>query len=1054
MRGHLRTILAAVCAVSLLPAVAAAQGAATISGRVLNEAGNPLPNASVFIPGGMGSLTKDDGRYSFTVPASRINGETVTITARLIGYKASVQNITLHAGEISQDFVLASNPVVLQGVVVTALGQEKEKSQLGTAQQQLSSAELNSTHDTNLINQLEGKVSGVTITSSGTQGGSTSFVIRGQNSIAGTNQPLFIVDGTAISSNDRGSTAGGGWDFGSVVSDLDPNNIATLTVLKGPNAAALYGARAANGVVVITTKKGANTDGKIQTRLTTSYTWDNMQNLPEYQNLYGQGSHGQFSYVDGDGGGVQDFNDQSYGPRFDGQPRPQFTGPDMPWVAHPDNVSSFFSTGHTLDVNLAASGGTENAGARLAVGVGNQNGVVPNNFFQKFTSALNGQLKLGNKFSANGSLQYIRNNALNRAGVGYNAGIMEQFIWFGRQVDMNALRANYDKMNQFGAHYNWNTSYHSNPFWLQYDNPERDTRDRLIGSVALDYKLTDWLTADVHAGQDYYSYNQEQDVAAQNVSWAGAGLGDLAYNGAFSIFNSHNTERNVGALVTANKQATSKLLLNANVGVNKRDAIYASNSQSTDGILVPGIYNVSNAAITPTLNQYNERRQINSAYGSASFTWDGWWTVEGTARNDWSSTLPKGANSYFYPSVNTSIVLTDAIPSLKSNFLSYAKVRGSIARVGADAGPYQLQSTYNGLANKFGSLPQYAISTSIANANLLPEITKSGEVGLELGFFGDRASLDASYYEKATSNQILSVTVSPASGFNALNANAGKISNKGFEAMLNVTPIRTASGFEWNTTFSYAHNKSDVISLAPGLTTIHLDGVGAGPGWGATVEARVGEPYGAIFGYTLRRDSATGLPLLSDGFPQKGPLAVLGSIQPDWTGGLSNEFKYRNLSLSFLVDFHEGGSILSISNMFGAYTGVFANTIRGREVDWNNPGIVAKGIDQATGQPNTTNVTTEDYNQSFFEIHEPWVYDDSWIKLREVRLGLDLPKSLLGGLHAQSASLSIYGRNLWLHTKVPNIDPEFQYTTSNYQGVEFAAIPNARTIGFNLQVTP
>src|SRR6185437_2668251 len=320
--------------------------------------------------------------------------------------------------------VLASNPVVLQGVVVTALGQEKEKSQLGTAQQQLSSAELNSTHDTNLINQLEGKVSGVTITSSGTQGGSTSFVIRGQNSIAGTNQPLFIVDGTAISSNDRGSTAGGGWDFGSVVSDLDPNNIATLTVLKAPNAAPLYGARAANGVVVITTKKGANTDGKIQTRLTTSYTWDNMQNLPEYQNLYGQGSHGQFAYWDGKGDdprGIQDFNDQSYGPRFDGQPRPQFTGPDMPWVAHPDNVSSFFSTGHTLDVNLAASGGTDKAGARLAVGVGNQNGVVPNNFFQKFTSSLNGQLKLGDKFSANGSLQYIRNNALNRAGVGYNA---------------------------------------------------------------------------------------------------------------------------------------------------------------------------------------------------------------------------------------------------------------------------------------------------------------------------------------------------------------------------------------------------------------------------------------------------------------------------------------------------------------------------------------------------------------------------------------------------------------------------------------------------------
>ncbi|HEX6533164.1 MAG TPA: SusC/RagA family TonB-linked outer membrane protein [Gemmatimonadaceae bacterium] len=1055
MELRFRQLLAAV-AFAALPTVAAAQQGATVSGRVTNEAGAPLANASVYLQGSnIGTLTKDDGAYSFAVPAARVNGQTATIGVRLIGYREASAEVTLSAGTIRHDFVLTSSPVQLQGVVVTALGQQKEKSQLGTAQQQLGAEELNSTHDQNFVNQLEGKVSGVTITGSGTQGGSTNIVIRGANSISGNNQPLYIVDGVAVSDRDLGghpgggTTLDGGWDFGSAISDLNSEDIASISILKGPNAAAIYGSRAANGVVVITTKKGRNSDGKIQTRLNTTYTWDKVGILPDYQNLYGQGAKGQFKYVDGNGGGIQDFNDQSFGPRLDGRLIDQFTGPQQPWVAHPDNVESFFNTGHTFAANLSASGGTDKANARLSVGAENTSGIVPNNFFQKFNGALTGGLKINDRLSTTASLHFSRNNGLNRPGTGYNSGIMEQFIWFGRQVDMNALRAGWDKYDANGRHFNWNQSYHSNPFWLQYGNRESDVRNRFIGSVAATYQLADWASATLRSGSDIYDFGIQQDVAPDNVSWAGAGLVNLNYQGGFTSYHANSNENNTSLLVQASKPVSTHLQLDGTVGYNKRYARFKRSSMTTDGLTVAGIYDVSNAAIPPQLDQYSELRQTNSVYGSASFTWDGWWTVEGTARNDWSSTLPKGNNSYFYPSVNTSIVLTDAIPSLKSNVLSYLKLRGSIAKVGNDADPYLLETTYEGQSTKFGSLPLYTMNDAIANKDLKPEETKSKEVGLEMSLFGDRASIDLSYYDKATTDQIFNITVAPTSGFTQKAINAGKITNKGFEALLNLTPIRTQGGFEWNTTFSYSRNRSNVAELYPGINTIVLGGT-----WYATTEARLNQPYGAIYGFSYLRDSTTGQLLLHDGLPQLGPQKVLGTVQPDWVGGWNNQFKFKNLSFGFLFDIHEGGSIYSVSNMFGTYTGVFANTIKGRENDWNDPGLVIKGIDDATNAPNTTTVTAEDYYQSLFPIHEAFTYDDSWIKLREVRFGIDLPSSITSRLRASSVSLAFVARNLWTHTNVPNIDPEFAYSTGNFQGMEFAALPTPKSFGLNVQITP
>jgi len=1031
-----------------LPAIAVAQQGATITGRVTTDAGEPLANASVFLQGTtIGALSGEDGRYSITVAAENVTGAAATLTARRIGYRQASAQIQLAAGEITQDFTLEAMATQLQGVIVTtALGQKKEKSQLGSAQQQLSTEELNTTRSQNFVDQLQGKVSGLTITGSGTAGGSTKITLRGSNSINGNNSPLFVVDGIPVSNDNRGSTPDGGSlsntgiDGGNTISDINPDDIETISVLKGPNAAALYGSRAANGAIIITTKRGRG-NGKVNTQVNTSYTWERPSIYIDWQNLYGQGSAGNFKYVDGKGGGINDNYDQSYGPRLDGRLIDQFTGPQQPWVAHPDNVDSFFDTGHTFATTVAVSGGTENANARLSVGNTHISGVIPANTFHNITGALGGELKLGDRLSTTASLQYARNRADNRPGMGYNTGIMEQFLWFGRQVDMDALRNEY--YDEDGNLFNWNHNFHNNPFWLQYENPERDNRERVITSASGTYKVTDWLSATLRGGLDSYNWRIERMFAKGNLPFTNAN-----YAGAFTFVNQYSSENNLDFLLNANHSLTSRLSMDGLLGATRRYTESRSDQTYTAGISVPGIYNVSNAAIAPTLANNRSQRQTNSVYGSLSFTWDGWWTVEGTARNDWSSTLPRGNNSYFYPSVNTSIVLTDAIPSLASNTLSFLKLRAAYAQVGNDASPYQLASTYNGVSNKFGSLPQYELSTNIANFDLKPELTNSFEVGTEIGFFGDRLSLDASYYDRSTRNQIINLVVSSTGGFSTKSLNAGEITNHGFDALINAVPIRT-DDFEWTTSLNFARNRSEVVSLAPGLNTVILASQRS-----ATVEARVHEPYGALYGRTYKRDAATGELLLSNGLPQQGPTELLGNINPDWTGGWNNTLKYRQFSVGFLLDIRQGGETFSNTNMMCEQSGACANTLLGREVDWNEPGIVGKGIDEATGQPNDKLVTSEQWFQAKWLINEAYTYDLSYVKLREVRVGYDLPLSIVSRLSASAANISLVGRNIWTHKNIPNIDPEFAYSSGNAQGFEYMPIPQNRSIGINLQIRP
>lgn len=1037
-----------------VPVSAKAQSATVISGRVTSErTGEAVAGASIAIEGTqIGTLAGSDGRYSLTVPAGRTGN--ATLTARLIGYRMARQNLTLSGNRHTLDFVLVQQPAQLTEVVVTALSQQREKATLGTAQQTVSAEDLTKTQQPNLISALSGKVSGLQISQSGNMGGSTRLVVRGAGSILGENQPLFIVDGLPISN--RGfstASASGGRDYGSAISDLNLDDVATLTVLKGPNAAALYGSRASNGAVVITTKNGRNAPRGVKFTISSRYTAEQPSVLPDYQNSYGQGFGGDFKYVDGAGGGVNDGADESWGPKLDGRLIDQFTGKQQPWVAHPDNIENYFQTGSNLSNNVNVSAANDNAGLRLSVGTDHTSGIVPNSKLDRLTGMVSANATFWSKLTINSTVQYTQNKGKNRPENGYTEGNpLMSFTWFGRQVDVDAMKAKfYDKDSPYGfpdGHlFSWNDNYHRNPWWQVYENPTPDSRDRVIAQLSGDYKITPWLTGIVRAGGDSYRFTAEEHFAKGNIDRA-----DAAYNGGFTANNIRAKESNVEGLLTARK-SVSFLDLTANVGGNQRRNDSYRDSYGTRGILVPGIYNLSNAGIAPSFLNEEFHSAVNSAYGSVIATVNGYWTVEATGRNDWSSTLPKENASYFYPSISSSLVLSDLAPAITNGgFLTYLKLRGSWTRVGSDAAPYQLETLYNGATTKFAGLPLYSLSNTSANAFLKPEQTTGSEGGIEFALLDDKVTFDGTYYQKISHNQILPLTTAPATGFSSTVINAGQLSNRGYELSATVRPFRaTRDGLSWSSTINFLKNKSKVDELYPGLdaTTIASQ-------WSSNIEARVGQPYGVLFGYAYARDSATGKLMTNGGLPYRDPTKrILGNVNPDWTGGWSNDFRWKTWSLNALVDVRHGGQNFSVGNWWGQYAGVLKSTLKGREVDWDNPGLIVDGIDKTTKQPNTTRVTAEDYNHTVYPINEAGIYNTGFVKLREVRLSWDAPMHVANKIGTTQLNIALIGRNLGTWTDFPNYDPENAANAGNGgQGYDMGAMPTTRSFGINVTLTP
>ncbi len=1045
------------------PSLASAQQTRTITGHVTAEgASSPPAGVQVQVRGtNLGTLTDAQGNFTITAPSSA-----TTLVFTYIGYKTQEAPIQGHV-----EVTLKQEAIGLEGLVVTALGIQREKKSLGYSVEDVSGSQVSAVPTPNVINTLQGQVAGVHITDAGVTGGSSRIVIRGESSITGNNQPLFIIDGVPVNNGDYGSASPNnysGHDWGNALSDLDPNNIASVSVLKGPNAAALYGSRAANGAVVITTKS-AKPGADYGVTATSSLTFESPLKLPTYQNGYGQGWYGDFKWVDGAGAGTWDGTDESWGPPLNGQPIDQFTGKQMPFLPYPNNVRDYWKTGSNWSTNVSVGRATTNTNMRLSLTHGDILSMAPGYSILRNQVQLKGGSAITEKLHASAELNYMEQNDHNRMGIGYSdSNPMQNFTWFGRQVDINALRAYRCSASSptpchlgvIGSEFNWNYNYHDNPFWVQFVNGASAQRNRVIGNVNAEYQITDWITLNGKIARDWYRWQQHTQTEKTTI-----GSGD-GYKGGFGDINRYVNETNYSLMATATRQLTPSILMNANVGANTRKNDYVSSSVAVSGLTVPGVFAVSNAAQTPTANEYQDHKEVRSVYGSLSLNYKGWWNVDLTGRNDWSSTLPSNNLSYFYPSISTAFVFTDAL-GMNSSLLSSGKVRASWTRVGNDTDPYQLTATLGANQPWGGSVPMFSIGNNLPNQRLKPEETTAWEVGTDLGFFDERLGFVLTYYDQVTRNQIMNVNVSGASGYTSMTLNAGQVSNRGWELLLRTTPVKMDNGFRWDMTVNWAKNTSKVDKLYGDLQTLRLGGQ-----WSLNIEARLGYPYGAMFANTTLRcndaqiadgactSAQKGLIMLtSGGLPEIDPQRkVVGNFNPDWNGGIENRFSYGPWDLSVLFDGQKGGNIFSVTEWFGTQAGVLARTLNGRQTSETSPGIVVKGVlpdGSVNGVDRTVTATAQDYYHNWWGNQATAVDNASYLKLRTVRLGYRLPQSIMSRIGFSSGDIALLGRNLYLWTSSKNnIDPETAYNSGNVQGIESGQFPSARSYGFSISIRP
>ena len=1044
-----------------------------VSGKIITEDGSALSGATILVEGTtVGAFADDEGKFQVRVPSS----DAILIVS-FYGY--STQNIEVgDRSEIS--ITMIEETRALDEVVITALGVQRDKKALGYSVQEIKGSELAETKESNLVNSLSGKIAGVQVTSSsGAPGASSRIVIRGASSLLGNNQPLFVVDGipldnTQFSSSPRNSTnepangtrkgdeEQGGADFGNAISDLNPDDIESMSVLKGPTAVALYGSRAQNGAIIITTKSGRAQQG-VGVSLSSSYSIQTPLRLPDFQNEYGQGGYGLVDYPD-----YLDV-DESWGHPLDGRTMKNVFAEDVPWVPNPDNVRNFFERGYNFVNNASLQGGNDLATFRFSIGNLDQKGIVPNTGLERTNIGLKAGLKATPKLNITTSINYSLTQGKNRPLTGYDGQNVFQsmFNWHGRQIDYSRFK---DYKNEDGSlilnmsdpnyseAYGWPIApipaWQNNPYANLYENVNADRRDRVIGNFKINYDFTKWLSAYLRAGTDFYSDRREQVYVA--------GLKDPSSlrDGGFVHDNYNVNSYNIDFVLSAKTDFTSDFSGSLLLGANRFHNSVANEFTFVQGLLIPGVYNISNARGAPDSREYRTARRINGVYAAGQLSYKNFLFLDLTGRNDWSSTLPAGSRSYFYPSASASFVFSDAL-NLPA-FFNFGKIRAGIAQVGNDTDPFVLQSYFvkkriadnqADITFPFNGQPSFALGDELANANLLPEQTTSWEVGTDLRFFGGRLGLDLTYYSGSTKNQLMKLTLPSSSGFSSQVINAGEIQNNGIEVMLLATPAVTQA-FEWSFAVNFAKNNSNVVELHPQVESIILET------HRAQLEARPGQPYGVIYGTAWNRVTDESSPFYGeriiedDGRPTRaaGGNQVLGNIQPDFLMGINNSFSYKGAYLSFLVDWKQGGDMFSLTNFFGGYSGVLAYTTEGRDGTYIAEGV-ARNPD-GTFRENDNPVSAESYWHRTFSGQEEGVYDASFVKLREVKLGYSLPSAWMSKTPFAGLSISLIGRNLWiLHSNVPNVDPESSaYGSSNGQGFEVNGIPSVRSYGGSITI--
>ncbi len=1043
---------AAVAGTLLYPSallVAQAPAARVITGRVTStEGARPLQGVTVLLRGTrFGTLTSAEGTYRLQLPASSTEG---VITMRLIGFKPSEAPI---AGRTTINVSLEPSPTALTDVVVTANAIVRDTKELGYSTATVQAEQLGVARSTNVLNALAGKVSGVRVTQqSGTIGGSTKIVIRGVNSIASASEPLFVVDGVPISNSSFAGTeteiVTGGVDVGNRAQDINPDDIESMSILKGAAASALYGSRARNGVVVVTTKRG-RAGRKPTITYNSSFRSDQVFRLFDLQNQYAQGNLGVYNKDLANG----------WGPRIEGQQVQNLLGETVSLQANPSNVSDFFRTGATSVQSLAVAGGTELSDYRLSGTWLGQTGILPGSELARYTVAINAGQRFTPKFSARVAANYVRTTSGGRASQGQNtASIPIQLLSsLPRTLSTEFLRTNRVTSTGIAGSID-GTGTSNNPYWVTDNNGLNNAVDRLYGNVNLSYDALNWFNVSFRAGTDLANENR------RFITRKGT-RGRL--DGEFDTQDLDERELNTDLLGTVQRQLTSTLAMKTIIGHNFNKRTFRRQRVFSQGLNIDKLYTQANALVNSATN-FNSERQLFGVYSDVGLAWREYLFLNVTGRNDWSSTLPTTNNSYFYPSVSSGFVVSDALRNkgvFNSGRISFLKLRANWANVGSDEDPYQLAFTYTPLTQQtdiytfnqqfpFNGASAFAATNVIPPANLKPQRQNSVEFGTESRFLHDRIGVDATYYQTRNYDQIVSIAVPQSSGFSARRLNVGQISNKGVELQVTGVPFASANpdGFRWDVGVNYNRNRNIVDKLAPGLSEFVVT---SGDGFGIFVAARPGTTFN-IQGVGYARDSVSGKYLINpaNGLRIQGGRKLFGNIFPDYTGGVTNTVSYKRVALSFLVDVRKGGVFLSQTTSQLRSSGLAAETA-------NRDRFVQDGVirnPDGSTRPNDVQVSSvQAYWGNLDNSISPEnnIFDASFTKLREASLSFRLPERWVSKLGAASAVWSLEGRNLWLiSTKVPHVDPEANVLGTGLigEGIERNVLPSTRTFGMNLRL--
>lgn len=1044
-----------------------------VSGKVLDESGTGIPFVNVILKNSsIGTTTNEDGSYQIDLPSAE-----GILEFSSLGYQT--RNVAI-AGQSTINVTLPDTATGLNEMVITAFGVERETRELGYAVQSIKPNDISEVKSVNFLDNLSGKLAGVNITQGATGVGSTSKItIRGESSFS-NNNPLFIVDGIPINNNTvfaNTSEAAAGFqevDFGNGAMEVNSDDIASVSVLKGPSAAALYGTRASNGVIIIETKNGQEAKG-LGISINTSLFVDTAFQLPEFQNEYGQGNSGMFEFKDGLGGGVNDLITYSWGPRLDqGILIPQFDSPvtltdgtvvrggdtavhgglpitATPFNSHPDNLKNFYETGITMINNVAVSSGFNKGNYRLSFTDLRSESILPGVNLDRQTVAAKMNFNPMTGLSINSSINYVNSQSDNRPANGYGSENLNYSLvaWGPRSLNIENLRGYWQPGMEDVQHYSYNYTFFDNPYFTLFENTNSFNRDRVFGNLSIKQEITPYLSLSVRTGMDYSSENRQFKRAFSSNRFR---------NGAYGEHEVFFREINTDFLLNY-KNRFGNFSADISLGGNSLDQKASTSQSQTTTLAQPGGFKLNNAASPIEVFQFESQKRINSFYGIAKFGYKNFFYLDVTGRNDWSSALATPISvkntSFFYPSVSSSFILSNVVQL--PEVVSFAQIRASWAQVGNDTGPYQTTGAFVS-QTPYLSQPTFSDQNIISNPNLKPERTTSYEVGADIRFFRDRMNFDITYYNALTEDQILSLPISISSGYTQKVVNAGKVRSQGVEIIAGITSLITAD-FRWNSTFNFSRNVSEVIELPQeaGRLTLAYNRIYDNPDQTVWLQVedggRIGDLYGT--GY-LKNENGDFILTAAGRYIANNDLQKLGNYNPDFTLGFNNQLNYKNWNFSFLFDWRQGGILVSRTLALAAVGGQLQETAFRPEAGIVAEGVVSLGTaENPQYQPNTTAVAAESYYRQYYDRNHEVnnVYDASYIKLRQMALGytFNLKDGTLGFMkEGASINLSLIGRNLFAISEIPHFDPEQLAVQGKgfVSGVEDMSYASTRSIGF------